>query len=211
MAHAPPPPAARWFIALRPPPGTPEALAAARDALLAAVRDGRPVATDRLHLTLAFLGTGRRDAAEVERLRSALAGIEVSCFDFDIDRADTFRVGRRHVGWIGPREAPAQLLALAGAIRARLAAAGIDVDARPFVPHVTVLRGLEAPIAGRSIPVIKWPVDRFVLVRSHLDQPRYEDIASWPLRQADPLRAGSRTVTPLVATSGRSRTRHPLR
>lgn len=189
MAHSQPPPAARWFIALRPPPRTTEALAGARDALLAAVRDGRPVEADRLHMTLAFLGTGRRDAAEIERLRSALAGIEVPCFDFAIDRADNFRVGRHHVGWIGPREPPAELLALAGAIRARLATAGFDVDKRPFVPHVTVLRGLEAPIADRSIPVIQWPVDRFVLVRSCLDQPRYENIASWPLREADPLQS----------------------
>lgn len=190
MARAPIPPAlhdpvspgpARRFLALRPPPATSAALAVARDALHEAARDGRPVATGRLHLTLAFLGTGPRDADDIARMQGALDGLDAGAFDLVLDRVGSFQIGHRHVGWIGTRVAPAALVGLVDGIRTRFAAHAIAFDARPFVPHVTVLRGLAAPLAARPIAPIRWPVDRFDLMASRLDRSRYETVASWHL------------------------------
>lgn len=175
------PGAARWFIALQPPAATTKALAGARDALHDAVSDGRPVATGRLHLTLAFIGTGPRNAGDLARVQVALDGLDAGAFDLVLDRIGSFQVGHRHVGWIGPRVSPAALVGLVDGIRARLVAHDVPVDPRPFVPHVTVLRGLAAPPAARPIAPIRWPVDRFDLMASRLDASRYETVASWRL------------------------------
>jgi 2'-5' RNA ligase len=172
---------ARRFLALRPPPATSETLAATRDALHGAARDGRPVATDRLHLTLAFLGIGPYDADTIARVQGALDGLDALAFELVLDRVGSFEIGHRHVGWIGPRVAPVALERLVEAIRTRFAAHAITFDARPFVPHVTVLRGLAAPLADRPIAPIRWPVDRFDLLASRLDRARYETVASWHL------------------------------
>jgi 2'-5' RNA ligase len=182
IARDPTPPGrARRFLALRPPPATSAALAATRDALHEAACDGRPVATGRLHLTLAFLGIGAYDADTIARVQGALDGLDAGAFELVLDRVGSFEIGHRHVGWIGPRVAPAALEGLVEAIRTRFAAHAIAFDARPFVPHVTVLRGLEAPLADRPIVPIRWPVDRFDLMASRLDRPRYETVASWRL------------------------------
>lgn len=175
------PAAARWFIALKPPAATAAELAAARDALRAAVRDGRPVATRRLHLTLAFLGTGPRDADQIARVQGVLDGVEAPVFDLVLDQMASFNVGRRHVGWIGPRIAPTPLIELVAAIRWRLAATDIDFDARPFVPHVTLLRGLVAPLEPRPVAPIRWPVARVELLASRLDRASYQTLAALDL------------------------------
>jgi len=67
-------------------------------------------------------------------------------------------------------------------LNVQLRAAGLPVDDRPHVPHVTLLRNT----AGGEIPAcepVRWPVSEFVLVKS-VTEPEgahYEVIRRWPL------------------------------
>ena len=72
----------------------------------------------------------------------------------------------------------AQVVELAAAIRRRLAATGIDFDARPFVPHVTLLRGLAAPLEPQPVAPIRWPVARVELLASRFDRASHETLAA---------------------------------
>jgi 2'-5' RNA ligase len=70
---------------------------------------------------------------------------------------------------------------LAAAIRQHLAARRIGFDAKPFVPHVTVLRDLAAPLEPRPVAPIRWPVERVELLASRFDRPSYQTLAAWDL------------------------------
>jgi len=60
--------------------------------------------------------------------------------------------------------------------------AGFPVDARPHVPHVTLLRHS----AGGEVPLctpVRWPINDFVLVKSRTESSgaQYDVIRRWPL------------------------------
>lgn len=134
---------------------------------------------DTLHLTLAFLGS--TPAAHLDALVACADTVQSHAFELILDQAGYWRHNR--IGWLGASAAPPpQHLDLVGALNTALQAAGFPVDARPHVPHVTLLRNT----AGGEIPVcvpVSWPVSDFVLVRSHTetDGARYDVIRRWPL------------------------------
>ncbi len=129
-------PSVRWFVALRPPPSQARPLAALA-AALAVERGGRPLHADDLHLTLAFIGP--RPLADGPSLRAALAGRHAPAdAAIALPRLGSFD-GR--LLWAGPADAPAWLAGCAAEVRDALRAASIDHDARPFRPHLTLVRG----------------------------------------------------------------------
>jgi 2'-5' RNA ligase len=151
---------------------------------------GRLMRRDTLHVTLAFLG-----ATPVERLE-ALTGcadaVQVEPYELLLDQAGYWRHNR--IGWLGASEMPPQHVELVNQLNGALRAAGFPVDARPHVPHVTLLR--KAP--GGEVPEcrgVNWPIREFVLVKSVTasDGAHYEAMRRWPLvgapRSADPTPA----------------------
>ncbi len=125
---------------------------------------GRVTRPQTIHLTLAFLGE-----VEDERLQSAIAAghaVGGALHSLPIDEARYWEHNR--VVWVGPREMPAPLGALAGALRAELLREGFALEKRPFQAHVTLIRKAHAPRALPPLPAIDWPVEAFVLVRSEL-------------------------------------------
>lgn len=169
----------RLFVALRPPP---EVLAHA-EAAVAPVRERHPdlrfVPVERWHLTLAFYGeipddnvagvidmVGRK-LRDAPRVRLSFAGAGVFA---------------RRALWLGVSgEVPAL----------RRVARAVTYDRRPYRPHLTLARlrgGVDAgaaaaELAGYAGP--SWVAESVELVRSRLGpRPVYEDVASWPLRQA---------------------------
>lgn len=124
---------ARWFIALRPPPAARRALHAAGERL-AALRGGRVVPQDRLHLTLAFIGTAPRALAPV---LSAAVGALPPPGSLRLDRVGSFD-GR--LLWIAPSSLPGWLSAESDAIRVALDRLGVSFDRKAFRPHVTLVR-----------------------------------------------------------------------
>ncbi len=139
---------------------------------------GRPMRVETVHITLAFLG--ETPAERLDDLVACADAARSDGFELILDQAGYWRHNR--IGWLGASEAPPQHLDLVGALNTALQATGFPVDARPHVPHVTLLRNT----AGGEIPAcepICWPVGGFSLVKSVTEQDgaHYEVIRRWPL------------------------------
>ena len=133
----------RAFIALE----LPEAFAdevAALSRQLAAVCDGRFVADENHHLTLAFLGEVDEAGA-----RAAMNALEAACtgvgpVELAAEGLGTFGRGRATTLWLGIRRSE-ELDLLARRVREELAARGLAYDEKDFLPHVTLARRARVP------------------------------------------------------------------
>lgn len=168
---------ARVFFALWPDPAT----AAALQRLAESAQQrfgGRAMRHDTLHLTLAFIGGVPR--VRVRELLELGAAVTPRAFDLPLDVLGEW--ARKHIVWAGPAQVPQPLAALAGDLQRLLTNAGFALEARPFVPHVTLLRN--AACATQRVPLappVHWAADGFVLVESKLlpSGARYETLARW--------------------------------
>jgi 2'-5' RNA ligase len=151
----------RLFLALWPAPEVRQGLAAWRDAW-AWSPGARPVPTERLHLTLHFIG-----AIAHERMAAVAAALDVPspAFDLDFGRAERWHRG---LAVLRPLEVPAALGVLHATLAERLRACELPVEARPFRAHVTLARdapGATPPAAG---PALHWHVHGHALVESRV-------------------------------------------
>ncbi len=128
-----------------------------------------------LHLTLLFLGDqpGER-LGEFEAAAGAIRGepceLRLDCFGW---------FPRAGVLWLGG-EAPEALQELQAELHMRIGELGIDLDRRPFRPHVTLFRKVaHRPDLPTPSP-LSWPVRQFALVESIPGQP-YRRIGRWPI------------------------------
>lgn len=92
---------------------------------------------DNLHLTLAFIG-------ELERARlgdavAAADAIRLAAFDFTVGGAGRFG----DLIWLGVSDGEAELRRLSSAVSAECRARKVPTDAKPFSPHLTVVRRVE--------------------------------------------------------------------
>lgn len=144
-----------------------------------------------LHLTLAFLGdvSGEKLEASHERF----AALQVPGFTVRLHGFGLFGGERPRAFWAGtePSEPLAHLQAkVAQAARQ----AGCEVEARRFVPHVTLgrfpppnrtqtMRLERAVVEGAGFAAGPWKVTDFWLLQSHLGPkgPRYDELARYPL------------------------------
>jgi 2'-5' RNA ligase len=139
---------------------------------------GRRMRADTLHITLAFLGV--TPAAQLDALVACADSVEAEAFDLVLDEAGYWRHNR--IGWLGASEAPQQHIELVRSLNGALQRADFPVDARPHVPHVTLLRNSR----GGEVPAcepVRWPIGEFVLVKSVIepDGAHYEVIGRWLL------------------------------
>ncbi len=149
----------------------------------------RWVRLDAWHLTLTFLGAVEpRRTADLEVWLGRAAG---RAAPLSLRLAGAGRFGR-HVLWAGvdgDRDGVRRLAVATGAAARR---AGIDVDNRPYRPHLTLARAdgstdlsaLAAALANLASPT--WTADELHLVQSHLGAgqdrtARHEVVARWPL------------------------------
>ena len=133
-----------------------------------------------LHLTLAFLGSTPED--QFGAVKDAAAGARGKAFEFLLDQAGYWP--HNHIVWAGCTALAPALLELQVALAARLAAAGIAFDVKPFQAHVTLLRDVRTARSELPQTIVAWPVREFVLVESKpgTDGSRYEIVARCPLR-----------------------------
>ena len=113
------------------------------------LRRGRIVPPGNLHVTLAFLGS--RPAAE---LPAVLAVLEEAAREAAPARLDVVRWREtRSVGMLELRDDDGGSIRLAERLHGRLAALGVyRPEARPWLPHLTVLRFRERPRLRPSLP-----------------------------------------------------------
>lgn len=148
----------RLFLAIPFSPEIRGALAEAQDQLRRQGVQANFTRPENLHLTLAFLGETDRQAA----VQQVMAGIGQPAFSLTVG-------GSGHFGdlyWAGVRRDPA-LLALASSLQDALRAAGFALDRRPFRPHITLARQVQAPQPpALTVPARTMPVREIVLFRS---------------------------------------------
>jgi 2'-5' RNA ligase len=167
-------PRLRLFFAIWPEPELAERLARWANEAAEATR-GRIARAENIHLTMAFLG----EVAE-PRLADAQAAarrVRAQRCDLRLEEARYWRHNR--IVWVGPRETPAPLAALAEDLQRELEAEGFRLEARPFQVHITLIRNAHAPRELPALPApssLDWPVREFLLVRSNIerDGARYE-------------------------------------
>ena len=164
----------RLFFALPCPPEQAAAICAWRDDQAI---DGRAVPRDNLHLTLAFLGAQPKD--HLDALLQMAATVQTDSFSLTLDRLTT--IGKGFI-CLQPSNTNPALLQLVEALSERLAALGVILDCRPFLPHLTLSRQAQSR-PQQPAPVFSWHVDRFVLYRSRNteDGVHYDELGSWPL------------------------------
>jgi 2'-5' RNA ligase len=140
---------------------------------------GRRTRAETIHLTLAFLGEVEHD--RVDGLLELAGQVRVHAFNLNLTRFGWWPHNR--IVWAAPVEVPAELALLVDDLRHRLGGAGVIFDAKPFVPHITLLR--KANCKKNPLPAgeVEWRVEDFVLVRSTLGESgaAYEVVGRWPL------------------------------
>jgi len=152
----------------------------------------RPVPAQNFHISLAFLGEQREDV--LEDLHLALGERRLDAPNLQLDGLGAF-------GGDAPRAIHAtiapdpKLTALDKRTRQAARQAGIALEARKFVPHVTLARfrfaevsapGLAAAIARvGAVSSAPWVPEALVLYRSTLrkDGADYDALAEYPLHR----------------------------
>lgn len=158
----------RSFIALDIPSVLEEDVAAMARQLKASIK-GRLTPRENYHLTIAFLGDAdERQLADAMHVLDEVA-LRFGAVELVADGLGKF--GRAHDAtlWLGFREDPA-LMELATFVRTGLEACGVDYDAKPFVPHLTIAR--RAVLDRGMLPDLPFPAparaDELVLFKSTL-------------------------------------------
>lgn len=140
----------------------------------------RWVAASNLHLTIRFVGW--IEPAKAEEIADAVAGSPPAAFELQLGAAGSFGRGRRaRVLWLGLDAGSQEVLRLAERVEALCIRAGLEAEARPMHPHLTLARAVDRD--GAALPDLPeaprlppWRARELVLYRSHLARsgPVYE-------------------------------------
>lgn len=159
--------------------------------------DFRWVLREQLHVTLAFLAEVPERSLDDLEERLTRAAKRRTAFSAALAGGGAFpNVGRARVLWTGlelDEAGRVEMSRLATGARAAASKAGMAIDGARFKPHVTVARlkhPQEATSWVRLLDAYRgpaWAVDHIDLVASYLGEgprkrPRYETVASFPLR-----------------------------
>lgn len=165
----------RLFFALWPDAPTRGAI---RRATALAVRrgGGRPVAAEKWHVTLAFLGS--QPESKLAAVCAAAAAVEPPRGALNLARLGHF--SRARVLWLGPRETPRALRRFVTALWEVLEPLGIARERRAFNAHLTLARKVKRPQSACVEPVV-WHYAGFSLVESVTDcrGARYTILSEW--------------------------------
>ncbi|MCB1895270.1 MAG: RNA 2',3'-cyclic phosphodiesterase [Zoogloeaceae bacterium] len=139
---------------------------------------GRRIGGDRLHLTLAFIGSVARERRPA--IEAMAASLDAADFVLAFDRIGLWR--RSGIVWTGCSVVPPAAAGLAASLRDGLAALELPVERRAFRPHVTLFRRARG-LAPAEPPALAWACREFVLVGSELEAAgaRYRVLARFGL------------------------------
>lgn len=165
----------RVFFALWPDDATRAAISrATREAVRTS--GGRPIAKDRLHLTIAFLGELTSAGLGLAR---QVPPISVGPFELALD---TFGVWpESKVLWLAPSDPPQALADLEARLWDALIERGFLGEDRIYRPHVTLAR--RARPVDAAIDAVRWTVADLALVESFPERHNvhYEVLERWAL------------------------------
>lgn len=150
-----------------------------------------PRKVETLHLTLVFLG----DCPELalDAAHEGFDALREPRFSLALQGLGIFGKDKPRVAWAGVAASP-QLMHVQAKVESIARRAGCPIDARKFVPHVTLGRfqpppppdamRLERAVAmGQGFRTDPWEVSELTLWRSHLTgkAPHYEVLTRYPL------------------------------
>jgi 2'-5' RNA ligase len=164
---------ARLFFAVWPESAAARELARVGESL-AGLAGGKPVPAEKIHMTLAFLGSLDEEAAG--SAVAAAAGVKEAPVTMMLDTVGSFR--RARVAWAAPSQPVEALATLQEALAARLRSRGFRLEDRPFTPHATLVRKIGRPVPRAPLPAVRWRSRALTLVESTGDG-RYEVLESW--------------------------------
>ncbi len=179
----------RLFVAVFPPPDAVDHLAAVVGGLAVGRAGARVTATDRWHLTLAFLGEVPEESAGAAAL--ALSAVDGPVGDLCFRGGGKFGHSRSTVLWAGVSGDVDGLARVTRTLRRELRARRLHPDDKHFNPHLTIARPgdrIPRPDLTADIETLRgyagpaWPVTELVLVSSQLGpNPAYTALAHHPL------------------------------
>ncbi|MCO6056941.1 RNA 2',3'-cyclic phosphodiesterase [Pseudomonas sp. MOB-449] len=145
--------------------------------------DGKPVAAENLHLTLAFLGSQSR--GQLATLEALAASLEPAAFTLHLDRLARWKNG---LLYLAASKTPTALTDLELSLREQLLASGFSLESRPFKPHLTLARHCPR-LPSAPPPTFDWSATEFTLFASEntAKGTRYRALAHWPLRPPTPV------------------------
>jgi RNA 2',3'-cyclic 3'-phosphodiesterase len=146
---------------------------------------GRPLAMDRLHVTLCHLGDHiGLSQAIVAKAREAAGRIKASSFEVTFDRALSFAGRARNRAFVlRSREGTRAVEAFQKQLGAEMTACGLGKFVKPYTPHMTLLYD-STGVAEHAIEPVSWRAAEFRLVHSLLGQTKHISLGSWPLGEA---------------------------
>lgn len=173
--HPPAPASHRVFFALWPDVATRAAISRATREVVQA-SGGRPIAKERFHLTVAFLGSLTPEGLAIAR---SVPPIATGPFDLVLDFAGVWPESR--VLWLAPLAPPEGLADLEGELWEKLLERGFQAEDRIYRPHVTLARRARA--VETPVTPVSWRVEELALVESFPDgrNVHYEVLERWPL------------------------------
>jgi RNA 2',3'-cyclic 3'-phosphodiesterase len=182
----------RLFVAIVPPTEALAELSAAVEPLHAAAPQLRWAGCESWHLTLAFLGDVEQRALAELSTRLGRAAARHPVQQLAIAGAGGFpSASRARVLWAGVRADNRGLASLAASVAAgaRRAGAPPPDEGRQYRPHLTLARCREPADVTELAQALAgftgsgWTATGISLIRSNpAGQPRYEELASWPLK-----------------------------
>ena len=113
-------------------------------------------------MTLVFVGNV--EARQLALLSDIAARQVVRPFDLALNAGGYFK--RNRIASARPAAAPAALAELVAGLERSLVGSGVAFDARPHVPHVTLLRDARWAPPRAIEPSLAWRVEALYLVRS---------------------------------------------
>jgi len=142
----------------------------------------RLVRSSNLHMTLHFIGnTSLEEMACLDRQARAVIA---KPFELMIDYCGYFK--KPKVMWVACRQVPQKLHDLHRKLGQHLSRCAFEPEKRPYAPHVTAVRKINAEPPVVQMNPVPWRVDRFVLIES-VSIPggvRYQVAQSYPLSGA---------------------------
>lgn len=152
---------ARLFLALWPDETIRQQLVQRRDAWHWP-RSASPVADDKLHVTLHFLGS-----VDMARVPELMEGFRVPVTPFELV-LDTATVWHQSIAVLEPSHKPQPLLDLHAALAREVERLGLAVEERAYKPHVTMARRGGGSTPPEPLQPLRWFVDSYALVQSKL-------------------------------------------
>ena len=170
----------RLFFALLPERGIREQLIETSK-LFPTVKGVRPIPNDNLHVTLLFLGNIDENAYKC--LEKKVFQTYIQPFTLRLNLYGYFKIPQ--LTWLGTSSCPTELKRLVNHLKSIALQCGIELDTRPYKPHVTLFRKVQKAEFPDKLFDITWKVKEFHLLESisHENTTIYNKLVTYQLSE----------------------------